>query len=290
MASGKTGVSAIIRLPLGTSIYNSDTGELIADILEDGQVHVICYGGKGGHGNAFFKSSFNRIPSLHENGDIGESMNIELKLKYVADVGLVGLPNAGKSTLISQISNAKPRIANYQFTTLTPVLGTVNIGKDNLVFEDIPGLINGASEGKGLGHEFLKHIERCYVLIHLISLDPQDNADAYEAYETITNELKQYSAAVGNKPVFIVANKIDTEGSDENLKLLEKKLGKKVLAISGKEKTNVDKLLQTVYKEYSKIIEEIKKYESENKKEPIPEQKEKKFFKDVRIIPMEEGI
>lgn len=166
MATGRNGQDYLIKVPLGTSVYDFDTNELITDILKSGQTYEICKGGKGGRGNAFFKSSFNKAPTLFENGDIGEERKVFLKLKYVADVGIIGFPNAGKSSLVTALTNARPRIANYQFTTLVPILGTTKINDKDIVFADIPGLIEGASEGKGLGHDFLKHIERCQILIH----------------------------------------------------------------------------------------------------------------------------
>jgi GTP-binding protein len=266
-ASGKGGKNIYVHVPLGTTVYDSITKKVLMDILESGQKFIVCKGGRGGHGNAFFKSSFNRVPTLHERGDLGEEKTIELKIRYMADVGLIGLPNAGKSTLISQISNAKPKIANYQFTTLTPVLGMTKIKDKELVFEDVPGLIEGASSGKGLGHEFLKHIERCYALIHLISLSPEDNNDIIDAYVTIQNELKEYGKGLENKPIFLVGNKIDVDGYEDNLKILEKKLKVKIFIISAKDKINVDKLLTKIYDEYITILDELKKQLEESKKE-----------------------
>jgi GTP-binding protein len=176
----------------------------------------------------------------------------------MADVGIVGLPNAGKSTFISQISNARPKIANYQFTTLTPVLGMVNIKNNTMMFEDIPGLIEGASSGKGLGMEFLKHIERCYVLIHMISLSKSDNEEIIDSYHVIENELKQYGRGVEEKPIILVGNKIDMDDYQDNLKILEKKLKTKIFTISAKDRTNIDELLNTIYDKYSAIINSLK--------------------------------
>jgi GTP-binding protein len=261
-SSGHDGKTEYIPVPLGTTVYD-DKGNVIVDILHDNESYVICHGGNGGHGNAFFKSSFNRIPSLHERGDIGEEKNIELQIRYMADIGLVGLPNAGKSTLISKVSNASPKIANYQFTTLSPVLGTVKINNDTLVFEDVPGLIEGASDGKGLGKKFLKHIERCYILIHLISLSKNDNEDIVGAYNTIINELQQYSSYVSEKKIILVGNKIDTDDFQDNLQKLEKYLNKKIFTISAKEKTNVDNLLKLIYDDYHNILVELKKQSSQ---------------------------
>ena len=223
--AGRNGQDKIIKVPVGTQIFNKKTGELIVDILKDKQEFVIAKGGIGGHGNAFFKSSLNKAPTLYENGDKGEVLEVEMKLKFIADIGLVGLPNAGKSSIISCLSNARPKIANYQFTTLTPVLGTINFAKGNpLVIADIPGLIEGASEGVGLGFDFLKHIERCHILIHVVSLDEMDHEDIVAGYNTINNELNKYNKLLLKKQLLVVANKSDTPSAEEQLKKLKKVL------------------------------------------------------------------
>lgn len=251
LCSGKSGENKYIKVPLGTSIYDANTNELLVDILKDGQEFIVCYGGKGGYGNAHFKSSINKAPTLFENGDLGEEKEISLKLKYIADIGIIGLPNAGKSSLISAISSAKPKIDNYQFTTIYPVLGTVNINNEKIIFADIPGLIEGASSGKGLGHEFLKHIERCNLLIHLISMDKSDNDDVIKAYETINDELKKYHPVLMSKKIIIVANKSDVDGSELNHKILEKYLKTKILFVSAKYKTNLEQLLDECWKSFN---------------------------------------
>jgi GTP-binding protein len=270
---------------LGTSIYNAETNELIADILESGQTCVVCEGGKGGRGNTFFKSSFNRVPTLHENGDKGQELDVVLKLRYIADIGMVGLPNAGKSTFIGQVSNAKPRVANYEFTTLTPVLGVVSLHDKKVVFSDLPGLIEGASEGKGLGHEFLKHIERCHILIHLVSLNPIDNQDVEKAYTTINDELEKYDSSLMDKPIIVVANKIDVDGSKENLKILSKFLKHDIISISAKENIGVKELLEVIYKEYIEIekINQIKLEKQVQKVKVIELKKQKDYSVDLKI-------
>ncbi len=242
---GRNGKDYMVKVPVGTQIFDRKTGQLIVDILKDGQEFKICHGGIGGHGNAFFKSSFNKAPTLYENGDKGEVLDVEMKLKFIADVGLVGLPNAGKSSIISVVSNAKPKIANYQFTTLSPVLGTINFSRTkSLVMADIPGLIEGASEGVGLGFDFLKHIERCHILIHIISLDRNDHEDIVQAYKTINSELNKYNKQLLKKQCLIVANKSDVEGWEEQLKKLKKALKKtdKIVVISALNKDNLDEL------------------------------------------------
>jgi GTP-binding protein len=283
MATGKSGKTVYLPIPLGTVVYFVNATEPIVEILTSGQTHTICHGGKGGHGNAFFKSSFNKAPTLHENGDIGESCHVILKLKYIADVGIIGLPNAGKSTLIGQISNAKPKVANYQFTTLVPVLGKVKIGHNELVFADIPGLIAGAAHGKGLGHEFLKHIERCHVLIHLISLNTTDHDNIIDAYKTILDELQQYNPILAQKATIIVANKNDLPNATTNLEILNDYLKQEVLSISAVKGNNINKLLEQVRLTY----ENVKKHLDQQAPSPshitIELKQQKDYTKDLVI-------
>lgn len=219
---GKSGKHLIVHVPVGTIVYNLE-GEELADLVEDGQRAVIAKGGKGGFGNAHFVSSRRQAPKFAEKGEPGEELEATLELKMIADVGLVGLPNAGKSTLLSKISNARPEIANYPFTTLTPNLGVVDIDKESsLLFADIPGLIEGAADGKGLGHEFLRHIERTAVILHLIDAY---NESVTDAYKTIQDELKAYDIDLSARPQIVVVNKIDgldREISDDLLKRLRK--------------------------------------------------------------------
>ncbi|MDR0826129.1 MAG: GTPase ObgE [Mycoplasmataceae bacterium] len=283
--TGKGGATTYINLPLGTSVYDSTTNELLVDILTSGQTYTICEGGKGGRGNAFFKSSFNRAPTLYENGDIGQERNVTMKLKYIADIGLVGLPNAGKSTFVGQVTTAKPRVANYQFTTIIPVLGVCEIHQDKIIFADLPGLIEGAAEGKGLGHEFLKHVERCSILIHLVSLNPEDNEDVVKAYKTIKNELKQYSSALMDKPIVLIANKIDVEGAEANLKKLKKAVKTPILVISAKDKTGLKEVLEKLYKQYEKIKKEdqLRLTQHVSKVKVIEVKQQKDFTKDLMI-------
>jgi GTP-binding protein len=280
-------------VPVGTTIYDSKTKEIIVDILKNGQTFLICKGGKAGHGNSFFKSSFNRIPTLHERGDLGETKEIIMKIRFLVDVAIVGLPNAGKSTLITNISNAKPKIGNYEFTTLSPVLGTVKYKNNTLVFEDVPGLIEGASEGRGLGIEFLKHIERSYVLIHLISLSQTDNPDIVTSYKTIVNELTKYKNKLDEKPLIIVGNKIDKDDCEKNLNKLQKHLKTKIFTISAINKTNINELIQKIFLDYFKIINKLKKQKINIKAKKIVKIRRKdevdKIKKDAKITLLSEG-
>lgn len=203
---GKSGEDLDVAVPLGTVVI-SDEGETLADLAQDGQSAVIAEGGKGGFGNAHFVSSTRQAPKVAEKGEAGGKLQVTLELKMIADVGLVGLPNAGKSTLLSTVSNAHPEIADYPFTTIRPNLGVVDIDENtSLLFADIPGLIEGASQGKGLGDEFLRHVERTAVLVHIIDAY-QD--DLIQAYRTIQSELKAYSADLTKRPQIVALNKID---------------------------------------------------------------------------------
>lgn len=244
---GKNGADLEVNVPVGTQVLVN--GELLADLTDVGQRVVIAKGGKGGFGNAHFTSSTRQTPRVAEKGEAGQELTCNLELKMIADVGLVGLPNAGKSTLLARVSNAKPEIANYAFTTLRPNLGVVKIdGSKELLFADIPGLIEGASEGKGLGDEFLRHVERTTILIHLIDAY---NDDVVEAYKTIQAELKAYKIDMSSKPQVIVLNKID--GLDDDIVSdLKKQLskvteGNEVYAISAQSGIGLKPLLFAVY-------------------------------------------
>jgi GTP-binding protein len=204
---GKNGKHMLVQVPVGTIVMNADGSEILADLTEDGQEAIIAKGGKGGFGNAHFVSSRRQTPRFAEKGEPGAELEATLELKMIADVGLVGMPNAGKSTLLSVISNARPEIADYPFTTLRPNLGVVDVDKgSSLLFADIPGLIEGAAEGKGLGHEFLRHIERTAVILHMIDAY-QENIP--EVYKTIQDELAAYEIDLSARPQIVVLNKID---------------------------------------------------------------------------------
>ncbi len=212
--TGRSGADAVIELPVGTVVKDFKTGAVLADLSEDGKQIVLLEGGKGGMGNARFKSSTRQAPDYAQTGLPGENKELMLELKLLADVGLLGFPNAGKSTLISRLSEAKPKIAAYPFTTLTPSLGVVKVpgSYETFVMADIPGLIEGAADGTGLGHQFLRHVERCALLLHLLSLDPLEepvHGDAITRFGTINSELQRFDPALARRPQVVLLSKAD---------------------------------------------------------------------------------
>ncbi|HIE59627.1 MAG TPA: Obg family GTPase CgtA, partial [Hydrogenothermaceae bacterium] len=254
---GKNAPDLILKVPVGTVIKDAETGELIADLTKEGQKVVVAKGGKGGKGNAMFKSSTNQAPDYAEEGEKGEEKWIELELKLIADVGIIGFPNAGKSTLISVLSHARPKIADYPFTTLSPVLGVLqlDIGK-SLVLADIPGLIEGASRGAGLGHEFLRHIERTKFLLHVIDVSDFRERQPIEAFEAINKELSSYSKTLLEKPQIVVGNKIDILSYRSYLDTLKEEFNKRgyeFIAVSAATKENIDKLVEKLKEVYEKL-------------------------------------
>lgn len=239
---GKSAKDVTIKVPIGTIIYDAKDNRFLFDLKEEGSTYVVAKGGRGGRGNAAFKSSRNRAPKVAENGLPGEEKEIILELKLLADVGLVGFPNVGKSTLLSVVSNANPQIDSYPFTTLEPNLGVVSVSEDeSFVMADLPGLIENAHLGKGLGLTFLRHIERCRVLIHLIDMGSERNP--YDDYLTINNELEKYGYNLTNRPTLICASKMDEEGSEEKRLAFEKKLKQKVYPLSSLTNEGVRELL-----------------------------------------------
>lgn len=214
--AGKNGEDLKIEIPIGTLVIDSVTGQLIKDFVKSGEAFVIAKGGRGGLGNARFKSSTNRTPRFAQPGEPGETLTLKIELKLLADVGIIGLPNAGKSTLISVISSARPKIAGYPFTTLTPNLGVVQTElSEPFIVADIPGLISGAHKGAGLGIRFLKHIERTRILVHLIDISSIDTNHPLDVYNTINRELALYSKNLAKKPQIVVLNKLDIPGAKE---------------------------------------------------------------------------
>ncbi|MFK4997590.1 GTPase ObgE [Bacillus sp. N9] len=222
---GKGASDLIIKVPPGTVVTDDDTKEVIADLVEHEQQAVIAKGGRGGRGNMRFATPANPAPELSENGEPGQERNIVLELKVLADVGLVGFPSVGKSTLLSVVSAAKPKIAEYHFTTIVPNLGVVETDDArSFIMADLPGLIQGAHEGVGLGHQFLRHIERTRVIVHVIDMSGLEGRDPYEDYLTINRELEEYNLRLMERPQIIVANKMDMPDAEENLKLFKEKV------------------------------------------------------------------
>jgi GTP-binding protein len=231
--TGKNADDLVIAVPPGTIVRDRDRGHVLRDLKKPGDSVVVARGGKGGHGNTYFKSATNRAPRQVEKGQAGEERWVSLELKVIADVGLIGLPNAGKSTLLSRISRAHPEIADYPFTTKYPNLGTVQAGDDRgFVVADIPGLIEGAHEGHGLGHEFLRHVERTRLLVHLVDAAPVDGSDPVANYRTIRQELEHYSPALARRPELLVITKLDVTGAAEAADRLERELCRDALRIS----------------------------------------------------------
>ncbi|HBV97014.1 MAG: GTPase ObgE [Peptococcaceae bacterium BICA1-7] len=224
---GRTGEDLVLRVPVGTVVREAETGRFIGDLTANGQELVVARGGRGGRGNARFATMINKAPKMCENGEPGEELWLSLELKLLADVGLVGLPNAGKSSLITSISAARPKIADYPFTTIVPNLGMVRVDEGvSFVVADIPGLIEGAHTGTGLGHEFLRHVERTRVLVHVVDISGGSGNPAQD-FEVINRELSLYNPRLAEKPMIVAANKIDMPDSQENLDLFAGQLGNK---------------------------------------------------------------
>ncbi|GKV65726.1 MULTISPECIES: GTPase ObgE [Sporosarcina] len=247
---GRGGTNMVIKVPPGTVVKNAETDIVIADLVEDGQQAVIARGGRGGRGNSRFATPQNTAPELSEKGEPGVSLDIVLELKVLADVGLVGFPSVGKSTLLSVVSAAKPKIADYHFTTLVPNLGMVETDDHRtFVMADLPGLIEGAHEGIGLGHQFLRHIERTRVIVHVIDMSGLEGREPFDDYQTINAELEQYNMRLTERPQIIVANKMDMPDAEENLAAFKEALGDEeiqVFPISALTRTGLDPLLYAI--------------------------------------------
>ncbi len=255
---GKDGEDLIIKVPVGTLVRDIDSNEVMADLVENGQKFIAVRGGKGGKGNVLFKNSVRQAPNFAEAGGFAREKHIELELKLIADVGLLGYPNVGKSTLLSVSTSANPKIANYHFTTLTPKLGVVNMYDSSFVMADIPGLIEGASEGQGLGLDFLKHVERTRILIHIVDVSGSEGRDPIDDFEKINLELSQYSKKLASKPQIVAANKTDMV-TPEDLKrftdYIESK-GLQVYPICAPIHEGVDALLKAAYQLLSETAPE----------------------------------
>lgn len=246
---GRGGDDLVVLVPVGTLIFDTDHGILLSDLDKPGKKAVVARGGKGGRGNFHFRTPSNQAPRYAEPGTLGQERNLKLELKLIADVGLVGMPNAGKSTLLRACSAARPKVADYPFTTLEPQLGIVElIGERRLVMADIPGLIEGAQHGAGLGHAFLRHIERTRVIVHLLDLYPSDFSSPADNYRTIRAELEAFSPELAAKPEVVAANKTDLSLDDDALNALRAELAPlPVMAISGATRQGIDPLLEAAW-------------------------------------------
>ena len=249
LCSGKSGEDIVISVPLGTLVKDSESGKVLFDAYEDGEKICLLEGGRGGKGNVRFTTATRHAPDFAQQGQKTKPHTLVLELKVIADVGLVGFPNVGKSTLLSKISAARPKIANYHFTTLSPNLGVVRCYDGSFVAADIPGLIEGAADGAGLGHDFLRHIERTRAIVHVLDISGMEGRDPLEDFEKIGGELSAYSEKLGALPVIVACNKTDCFGAEENLKRFKKKYGKKyqifpVAALSGE---GTEELVKAVY-------------------------------------------
>ncbi len=284
---GKKGKDLILKVPPGTIVKDTETGIVIADLTKKGERFIVAKGGRGGRGNAKFATSTRQAPRFAEAGEKGEERWITLELKLLADVGLVGFPNVGKSTLLSTLTDAKPKIANYHFTTLTPNLGVVRISYDSsFVIADIPGLIEGAHMGVGLGHEFLRHVERTRLLVHLIDASGLEGRDPIDDFYKINEELKKYSPKLANKPQIVVANKMDLPQARENFPRIKQemdRLGFELIPISAATSEGLNELKYAIWNKLKEIgepepivevVENINLYEFNKDKNKVIVKKE----------------
>ena len=254
--NGKAAEDVYVKVPVGTTVIDNTTGSVIADLTHNGEEAIIAYGGRGGRGNVSLATRSNPCPSYAENGEPGEERTIKVELKMIADVGLVGMPSVGKSTILSMISNANPKIADYHFTTLSPNLGVVKTKDNSFVVADLPGLIEGASEGVGLGHKFLKHIERTKIIAHVIDMSSAEGRNPVEDYIKIRKELEEFSPKLLTKPEIIIANKMDGELSKDNLKKFKEKIkNKEIFEVTA----IIDEGLDKVIDKLSSMTKEIER-------------------------------
>lgn len=260
--NGKNAVNTIVKVPVGTTVRDNETGAVIGDLTKNGEEVIVSYGGRGGRGNITLATRSNPCPSYSERGEPGENRKVKVELRMLADVGLVGLPSVGKSTILSMITNANPKIASYHFTTLSPNLGVVSMNDYSYTVADLPGLIEGASEGLGLGIKFLKHIERTKVIAHVIDMSGSEGREPYDDYITIRKELEAFSKKLINKPEVIIANKMDIDGAKEKLEIFKKKVNLPVYEISAINNDGLDKVINEL-KELVKNTEDEVLFEPE---------------------------
>lgn len=266
---GKNAEHLVLKVPPGTIVKSVETEEVLADLVENGQRATVARGGRGGRGNSRFASPRNPAPDFSENGEPGEEIEVTLELKLLADVGLVGFPSVGKSTLLSTVSKAKPKIGAYHFTTIKPNLGVVST-KDHrsFVMADLPGLIQGASEGVGLGHQFLRHVERTKVIVHMIDMSGSEGRDPYEDFQVINEELKAYEHRLEDRPQIVVANKMDIPDAEDNLTIFKEQLNDKsvrIIPLSTVMHDNIDELLYAI----ADTLEEVKDVDFNKEEEDL---------------------
>ena len=275
---GRNAENTFIRVPVGTTIFDDETGQIIGDITENNQEVLVAKGGRGGRGNMAFQSNSLKCPDFAEKGYKGEHFKVRCELRVLADCGLVGFPSVGKSTLISRVSKARPKIAAYHFTTLVPNLGMIRLSDgSDFVMADLPGIIEGAHEGVGLGLDFLRHIERCRVIVHIIDMASVDGRDPYEDYLAINNELKEYKLNLLERPTILVANKMDLEGAKENLAKFKEKVDQEIIEISALTNDNLDILLYKI-NDLLKVTPKFSLFEEDDYVKEYGLKEEKAFF------------
>ena len=282
--SGKSGADVVIEVPPGTVVRDKATGRLMADLFKPDEKKVLLKGGNGGFGNSHFATPTRQAPQFAKPGEKRDAMEVTLELKSIADVGLVGFPNVGKSTILSVLTAARPKIANYHFTTLQPNLGIVKQGEYSFVLADIPGLVEGASQGVGLGHDFLRHVERTRMLIHVLDISGSEGRDPLEDFDAIMHELEAYGD-LKNRPMLVAANKIDLPGADENLARLEEKLkgtGMKIFPVSAATRRNFQPLVYAAVD----LLETLPPVEPFYEEEFVPELDEEQPF----TVTVEDGV
>lgn len=277
--NGKGAENTIVKVPIGTTVKDYDTGMIIADLTKKDEEVVVAYGGRGGRGNVTLATKVNPCPSFCERGEPGEERKVKVELRMLADVGLVGLPSVGKSTILSMVTNANPKIASYHFTTLSPNLGVVSLPDYAFVLADLPGLIEGASDGAGLGHRFLKHIERTKIIAHVIDMAGSEGRTPYEDYITIRGELEKFSGKLTKKPEIIIANKMDIEGAKDNLVKFKEKVGNiTIFEVSAISNEGLDKVVEALAELVKNTKEEVLYEEGLQEKHVLYKFKEEKPF------------
>ena len=280
--NGRSAEDTIVKVPLGTTIRDYETGVVIADLIKKGQEVIVSYGGRGGRGNVSLATKSNPCPSYCERGEPGEERKVIVELRMLADVGLVGLPSVGKSTILSMITNANPKIASYHFTTLFPNLGVVSIDNYSYTLADLPGLIEGASEGVGLGHKFLKHIERTKIIAHVIDMSGSEGRDPYNDYLTIRKELGEFSSKLLEKSEIVIANKMDINGASDKLVEFKKQVNVPVYEVSAINNQGLDEVMRVLAELVKNTKDDVLFDDNEQESHVLYKFKEEKPFTIVK--------